>query len=381
MKTVGIIAEYNPFHKGHLYHINKIKEIYPDSILVLVMSSSFCQRGEPSIINKWDKTKIAIESGIDLVIELPFVFSTQSADTFAYGSTTLLEKLKVENLIFGSESNDIEKIKKLVQVQLNNEQFDVLTKIYMKMGENYPTALSKSLLDICGENITLPNDVLGISYVKAIMKNNYKLNPLCIKRTSSFHSMSLDTPITSASAIRKGLLENKSVVNNIPNNVIKYLEKPLHFQENYFKFLKYKIMNEDNISHYANISEGLDNKIKKNIISATSYDELIKSIKSKRYTYNKISRILNHILCNFKKCDNINKDIEYIRILGFNSKGQKYINKIKKEVDIPIISNFSKIKSPMIDIEFKATCTYASILEEDKKKELIELEYKNHPLR
>ena len=377
--AVGVIAEYNPFHNGHMYHLKKIKEMFPNEEIVAVISSSFTQRGEPSIINKWDKTDICLKAGIDLVIELPYVFSTESADYFSYGALTILEKLGVDKFIFGSETNDIDIFKKIVDIQLNNEDFDKLVKIYLKFGNNYPTALSLALKDLDGEVLTLPNDLLGISYVKIIKENNYKIKPFCIKRTSDYNSLSIDNNISSAAAIRKALEENKDVSSLVPDFVLENFSE-LHFKEDYFKFLKYKIMLDDNLERYQTVDEGLGFKLKKEIISSTSYDELIEKTKSKRYTQNRINRMLNHILCNFtkekkSKC----QDLEYIRILGFNDKGQIFINKNKKKCDLPIISNFSKNKSVMMEQEFIATLVYASILDEKRKKELIEKEYKYHP--
>lgn len=377
--AVGVIAEYNPFHNGHMYHLKKIKEMFPNEEIIAVISSSFTQRGEPSIINKWDKTDICLKAGIDLVIELPYVFSTESADYFSYGALTILEKLGVDKLVFGSETNDIDIFKKIVDIELNNEDFDKLVKIYLKFGNNYPTALSLALKDLDGEVLTLPNDLLGISYVKIIKENNYKIKPFCIKRTSDYNSLSIDNNISSATAIRKALEENKDVSSLVPDFVLEKFSE-LHFKEDYFKFLKYKIMLDDNLERYQTVDEGLGFKLKKEIISSTSYDELIEKIKSKRYTQNRINRMLNHILCNFtkekkSKC----QDLEYIRVLGFNDKGQMFINKNKKKCDLPIISNFSKNKSIMMEQEFIATLVYASILDEKRKKELIEKEYKYHP--
>ena len=377
--AVGVIAEYNPFHNGHMYHLKKIKEMFPNEEIIAVISSSFTQRGEPSIINKWDKTDICLKAGIDLVIELPYVFSTESADYFSYGALTILEKLGVDKFVFGSDTNDIDIFKKIVDIQLNNEDFDKLVKIYLKFGNNYPTALSLALKDLDGEVLTLPNDLLGISYVKIIKENNYKIKPFCIKRTSDYNSLSIDNNISSATAIRKALEENKDVSSLVPDFVLEKFSE-LHFKEDYFKFLKYKIMLDDNLERYQTVDEGLGFKLKKEIISSTSYDELIEKIKSKRYTQNRINRMLNHILCNFtkekkSKCQNL----EYIRILGFNDKGQTFINKNKKKCDLPIISNFSKNKSVMMEQEFIATLVYASILDEKRKKELIEKEYKYHP--
>ena len=170
MKAIGIIAEYNPFHNGHLYHLNTIKEQYKDYKIVLILNGNFTERGDVSIIDKWKRTEIALKEGIDLVIELPFPFATQSADYFSYGAITLLEYLNVEKVVFGSESDNIEDLKLIAKTQLDNEEFDKLVKIYSKFGYNYPTALSLALEDLTGKKITTPNDLLGISYIKTILK-------------------------------------------------------------------------------------------------------------------------------------------------------------------------------------------------------------------
>lgn len=376
MKSVGIIAEYNPFHNGHLYHSSKIKETYPDHTIVLVMSGNFTQRGDVSIIDKWKKAEIAKKLGIDLIIELPFPFATQSADYFSYGAITLLEYLKVEKIIFGSESNNIEDLETIVDAQLNNEDFDKLVKIYSKFGNNYPTALSLALKDLTGKNITTPNDLLGISYIKAIRKNNYKIIPETIQRTSSYHDESL-LEHSSATAIRKALRENKDITNYVPSITKEYLTN-LHFIEDYFPFLKYKIITEEDLSIYQTVDEGIDKAIKKEILNSTSYEDLVNRLKSKRYTYNKITRMLLHILCGFTKEKATQfKEISYIRILGFSKKGREYLNQIKKDVPVPIISKINRAKDPMLEFELHTTTLYALTESLENQIELNNQEYRN----
>ena len=203
--AVGIIAEYNPFHNGHMYHLQEIKKMFPNETIVAVISSSFTQRGEPSIIDKWKKTNICLEAGIDLVIELPYYYSSESADYFSYGALSILNELKVDKVVFGSETNDIEIFEKIVDTQINNPDFDKLVKIYMKLGNNYPTSLSLALKDLNNEVLTLPNDLLGISYVKIIKENNFNIKPFCIKRKNNYKDENLDD-ISSATAIKKALL-------------------------------------------------------------------------------------------------------------------------------------------------------------------------------
>ena len=381
METIGIIAEYNPFHNGHLYHLNTIKEMYPDSTIVLVMNGNFTERGDVSIINKWKKTKIAINLGIDLVIELPYPFATQSADHFAYGAVTLLEKLNVDKLVFGSESNNIEDLKLIAKTQIENDEFEKLVKIYSKMGKNYPTALSCALEDLTGKKIETPNDLLGISYIKAILENKYKIKPETIKRTNDYHSTELDNEISSATSIREALKNNQNIDNQVPKETKNELNN-LHFIDDYFNILKYKIITEKDLSIYQTVDEGIDNLLKKEITNCNSYDELIKKVKSKRYTYNKISRMLIHILCNFtkEKANNF-REIKYIRILGLNKKGRDYLNTIKKEINIPIISKITREKDEMLEFEIETTKIYDIINNSNLvKKEFERIYYKNEEI-
>ena len=353
MNAIGIIAEYNPFTNGHLYHINEIKKKYKDHIIILVMSGNFTQRGIPSIIDKFKKTELALKFGIDLVIELPYPFATQSADFFSYGAITILEKLKVEKIVFGSESNNIDDLELIAKTQIKNDELDKLVKIYSKLGYSYPTALSEAIYDLTGKKITTPNDLLGVSYIKTIIENNYNIKYETIKRTNDYHN-----DIESATMIRKLLSENKSINNLVPEIELNYLNN-LHFQNNYFNILKYKIITEEDLSIYQTVDEGIDKLLKKEITNANNIDEYISLIKSKRYTYNKISRMLNHILCNFtKEKAKLFREIKYIRILGLNYKGKKYLNKIKKDLDIPLISKLQREKDEMLEFELETTKIY-----------------------
>ena len=374
MKSIGIIAEYNPFHNGHLYHLNTIKEKYPDYTIIVVMNGNFTERGDITIIDKWKRTDIALELGVDLVIELPFPFSTQSADYYAYGAITILEKLQCEKVIFGSESNNIEDLKVIAKTQINNEEFDKLVKVYCKLGNNYPTALSKALEDLVGKKVTTPNDLLGISYIKTILKNNYKIIPETIKRTNDYHDKELNNTFSSATSIRESLKQDNSIKDQVPINTLKRLNN-LHYMDMYFNILKYKIITEDNLEKYQTVETGMNKKLKEVISNVNTYDELIKSLKSKKDTYNKISRMLLHILCNFTKDDaEAFKEIKYIRILGFNKTGKAYLNNIKKELDVPIISKITREKDPMLEFELNTTKIYDLIYNEG----LFTKEYQNH---
>ena len=373
MKKIGIICEYNPFHNGHLYHLEKIKEKYPDSLIVLVMSSSFTQRGEISILNKWEKTEIALRFGIDLVIELPFVFASQSADIFARGAISILKELQVDTLVFGSESNDPQKLIDIAKIQIENKDYDSIVKAYLDKGENYPTAMSLALSNICKDTVTLPNDILGLSYTKEILKQNANIEIVTIKRTNDFHNKELNNKIVSASAIRNNL-NDENLSNYVPDITYKFLKEKKQ-NNNYFNYLKYKILSEqEKISIYQTVDEGIHNRILKYIEEANSIDELIQKIKTKRYTYNKLHRMFTHILCGFTKSDAKDIKINYIRILGFNNKGIKYLNKIKKETILPIITNFKKEYESLLKQETKIEKIYSLVMNDY-------IDYKRKPIK
>ena len=369
--SIGIICEYSPFHNGHLYHIKKIKEMYPESKIILVMSSNFLQRGDVSILNKWDKTEIALKYGVDIVIELPFVFSSQSADIFARGAIEILKNMNVDKLVFGSELNDIEKLKKCASIQ-STKKFNDEVKKYLDEGINYPTALSKVLDSMLGFSIKNPNDLLAVSYIKEIIRQKTNIEPICIKRTNSFHDKKLSSDITSATSIRLALKEKKNIKKYVPTLTYKKLKKEKHFIDDYYDYLKYKIISDNDLSKYQTVDEGIESRIKKYINSSNTFEELVNNIKTKRYTYNKISRMLIHILCSFTKEEAKNLKSEYIRILGFNEKGKKYLNSIKKNTKLPIITGYSNINSKILDIENRVNNIYALNNNDLIKRELKE---------
>lgn len=373
---IGIICEYNPFHNGHIYHIEKIKELYPDSTIVLVVDSHFTERGDISILDKIAKTKIALENKVDLIVELPFVFATQSADIFAYGAISILNKLNVDLLIFGSESNNIDALKEAALTQIEDKNYNNIVKEFLDEGTNYPTALAKALNMLTGNHINKPNDLLGISYIKAIITTASQIKPLTIERTNDYHDLTINK-ISSASAIRKALSSKNDVSTTIPEITKKYVR--FIDENNLFNYIKYKIIsNIDELNQYQTTDEGIENRIKKFIYKANSLDELILNIKTKRYTYNKIKRMLIHILCDFKKDEAQNLEIEYLRILGFNKKGQDVLNKVKKKLDIPIYFNYKENLNKYFNLEFKATAIYALICNDQT---LVEKEFKVFPIR
>lgn len=378
MDKIGIICEYNPFHNGHIYHLEKIKEMFPDSFITLVLSASFTERGEFSYLTKWDKTRIALKYKVDLVVELPFIFTVRSADLFAYYAVSMLEKLKMDYLIFGSETDDVDTLKNLVSTMLYNKDYDKLVKKYLDLGNNYPASCMKALYNLTNVNINNSNDLLGISYIKTIFLNDYKIKPLTIKRTNNYLAKEITSDISSATSIREYYLNNQDIDKTIPDITKQYLTIKKNYQEKYFSILKYKLINEINdLDKYLDVVEGIDTRIKKVILKSNTLKELIDNIKTKRFTYNKLNRMFLHILFNFEKKDS-KQDLNYIRILGFNQKGRLYLKTIKNDLDIPLITNYKDIDDFVLKFELKVTILYLTIID---REDLIKEELKSIPIK
>ncbi len=349
MDIIGIICEYNPLHNGHIYHINKIKELYPHSLLILVLNGYFLERGEKSILTKEDKTKLALFYGIDIVVELPTLFGTQAADIFASKAIEILSYFHVQKLIFGSELNDIESLKKIVD-QLEKAEAQNQIKVFLVQGLNYPTALSKAIQ--MHKDFNNPNDLLAISYIKAIQKGNYAIEPISIQRTSHYHDIKSTDKIVSASNIRNKIKKQEDIRKYLPQNVIPYIKKPQ--EDVFFKLLKLKILTTPHLEDYLTVDEGIENKLIESMKQSKDFDTFIKLVKTKRYTYNKIHRMCIHILLGILKKENTLK-LPYIRILGFNKKGQEYLKTLKKE--LKEITKIDK-NSTVYKTEMKASILY-----------------------
>ena len=355
MESIGVICEYSPFHNGHLYHINKIKELYPDSTIILVVNGYFLERGSISLMSKANKTTLALEYGVDLVLELPTVYGTQSADVFASKSIEILNKFKVKKIVFGSECNDIRNLESIARKQLENkDELDKLIKENLKMGMSYPASLAKSL------NIDelKPNDLLGISYIKCILENKYNIEYVSIKRTNEYLDVSDNSSIISATNIRKKLLDNEDISKFIPGYNLEYISKIDY--DKLFELLKYKIITDNSLDRYLDVTEGLDKKLKNVIYDSNSMEELIDNVKSKRYTFNRVNRMLTHILLGIEKDVN---DIEYsyVRVLGFNNKGKVYLNKIKKDINTcvdkdSLIYRYELVAASLYELVTNAKC-------------------------
>jgi len=368
MRIIGFITEYNPFHKGHLLHLNKSKELSSATHTIAIMSGSFVQRGEPAIIDKWSRAKMAIENGIDLVIELPVVYAVSSAELFALGGVKILNSLNcVDYLGFGCEVGIIEPLDRIANVLVNeSEEFKIVLKNHLSSGMSFAqsrsVALDFVLKDVdynYSDIVSKSNNILGIEYLKALKSLNSTITPITFSRIGSeYNDLSTDVEIASATAIRnlilaEGLDKAEALLPKPSYEIlVEFLNKYKNFNtiENYKDILGYLLLSigEDRLSQYFDVEIGMENRLKNIELIEYTIEELIKSASSKRITSSRIRRLLVHMLLDIDKEMISSAKImkpSFIRILGSNKKGFEIINKIKENSDVEIITKFSTSKS------------------------------------
>lgn len=351
MKVLGIIGEYNPFHNGHLLHLNKTIDIVHPDFTIAVMSGNFMQRGEPAIVDKWTRANLALTQGIDMVIELPVIYSIGSAEDFADGAIKILKEMGIVNFLsFGSECGDINKLEALADLFVNEpREFKEILNMELATGITYPKALYNSTKAYFAKGeefaniLNSPNNTLGIEYIKAMKKNKLKATVLTIGRNSDYldNTNSVINGIASGSTIRNLIKEDMKFHTAVPFETFETImqnkkEGNLVYSLNQFeKQILYLVRSKSafELENIYGISEGLENRIKKSASISTNLDELIKNIKSKRYTRAKITRILTSILLNITKNDaaTAKKTKPYIRVLACNQNGKLLISQIAKE--------------------------------------------------
>lgn len=375
MKILGIVVEYNPFHTGHLYHLEKAKEIVQPDLTIAIMSGNYVQRGEVAIIDKFKRSELAIKYGVDLVIELPFVYVSQSADYFCKGAIDLLYHIGVTDLVFGSECGTIETFKEIAYaIEKQPDTYNQYVRNAMNQGLRYPDACNQALSQLLGKSIVTPNDLLGLGYVKEVIFNHYPINLHCIERSNDYHETTLNK-VASATALRKALFNHEDVHEYLFD--MSYYTK-LYKQSDFFSYLKYQIIiqDENSLKKLHLVDEGIENLLKKVIYQVNCYDELVSTLTSKRYTKTRIQRMLLHILLNNTKQEIQNAlSVDYLHILKMNQKGQAYLHQIKKICDYKIITNLSTYKHPALDLEIKTSKFLA--LQDDS---ILEQEFKNIPI-
>ena len=363
-KVLGIVAEYNPFHNGHLFHLEESKKITGATYTIAVMSGNFTQRGSTSLIDKWSKAKSAIENGIDLVIELPVLYSISSAENFAEGAIKILNSLGVVDYIsFGAETSNIDILEKVADILYREpKEFKAILSHELEKGNSFPKARENALLMYLNDIKTYsnvlssPNNILGIEYLKALKKYKSSIIPICVHRyEAEYNDISYTGNIASSTAIR-------NIVKNNGLNILANLMPPYSYSSLidsikvghvvpdisvFEREIIYNLrkMSLADIANLPDVNEGLENAIKNAANSCNSIVEFLNIIKSKRYTNTRIQRILLYSLLGISKKDmQISKKINpYIRVLGFNERGKFIVSEVAKaNPSLSIITSVKK---------------------------------------
>ncbi len=389
MKICGIVAEYNPFHNGHKYQIEQTKKLTNCDTVIAIMSGNFIQRGLPALFDKWTRAKMAIKNGVDIVIELPTCYATSSAEFFAHGAVGIMDALNCIDVIsFGSKYNDIEVLKRIASVlHTEPEEYKKLLQKELKKGTSYPIARSNALKIFLKkefdskilENILLDsNNILGIEYLKALLTYDSPITPCAIERIGGdYNSTNIVGNICSATGIREMLQTNNisRLPDVVPEQTFEILTSEIAFGKapmginNFEKEILYSLreLSLDDLSQISDVTEGLENVLKKSICEAYEINDLIEKIKTKRYTKTRVQRILMHILLGIKKSilHEQKETPQYARILAFSPNGKKMIPELVKNSRIPIVTSVSKFiktatptQKEMLDLDILATNIY-----------------------
>ena len=385
MKAVGLVTEYNPFHNGHLYHLNKAMELTGADISVAVMSGDFVQRGEPAVLDKYTRASMALNSGVNLVVELPVNYAVSSAESFAAGALKVLDYIKADSIAFGSESGDIERLSKLAHILCDNE--DVLYKEiskYTANGISYAAARQKVVEKLMDKDtaamLTSSNNILAVEYLKAIIKNNYAIKPYTVQRQGdAYNDTDIRSDYASATALR-GNLKTDNISKYIPVKAGLILSSNTNYIYPYdiTEALFTRLLNIlfasnydknvfiENVMQYPDVSKEIAGRLYKSAMDmitrtvpqwagskydgAFSFGSLCEHIKTKEVPLSRIKRALVRITLGLDK-----KHMEkyanepYIRVLGFDKKGQEYLSYIRKTVEVPLITKTADYKEMLLD--------------------------------
>lgn len=376
ISAVGIIAEYNPFHNGHRYQIEKARQITKADYVIAVMSGDFVQRGTPAIYDKYTRTAMALQSGVDLVIELPAAFATSSAEDFAACGVSLLTGLgAVNSVCFGSECGDIAPMVQIATILANEPAaYTGFLKEELRLGTTYPqartTALRRYLKKSHDQELEVllnsPNNILGIEYCKALIRQNSPITPVTIPRAGSgYHDISLTTDFCSASALRMVLRDqdrHDQIRSQVPEAVFSILmdSAPLDSQD--FSLLLntaiLRLMEEgDSLSRYCDVSEELETRIRKYALDFCSFEKRIEQLKTKQYTYTRVSRALLHLMLGIKKEDTAHfcqrSYAPYARVLGFRKSAATLLTQIKQRGTLPLITKTADASGILLPEDYR----------------------------
>lgn len=375
MPVAGIIAEYNPFHNGHLYQIQAVKKKFPDASLVVAMSGNFLQRGEPASFDKWTRAEQALANGADLVVEMPVLACVQPADRFAFNGVSILASLGVTDLFFGAEHAEYDFAAYARLVQSTHGDF----KTY---NESYAATFQKAVAAKIGHNVDQPNDLLGLAYAKANLKlgEPLRLNPIQ-RKNANYHEVELKAgTIASATAIRQHYLAGNlaKLSAYVPEATLATLKtQRLLTWDDFFPYLKYKLLSTApaRLGEIYGMAEGIEYRLKEQLErlpSTADFDQWLKAVKTKRFTYTRLSRLACALLLELTPAEVKEYDqAPYMRLLGFSAKGQQILSRAKKTSAHQIVAKVSKDdKNAAYRVDYRAGKIYQlqNQLEQDLKR-------------
>lgn len=401
MKALGVIVEYNPFHNGHYFHIEAAKQEAQPDVIIAVMSGNFLQRGEPALVNKWYRTEMALRQGIDIVIELPYRFATQKAETFALGAVSILNALYCDTLCFGSEHGEIEAFHKTKAfIEKNEDKYQLSIHQNIKNGISYPSALNQAFTELIPTedmvNLSKPNNILGYHYIEAIDKLKSTIKPLTIKRKNAeYHDEHFSSEtIASATSIRKAIFSDspdQDISRFIPSPtqdlLLRYIQTYTNFHqwENYWPLLKYRLLQSSptDLREIYEVEEGLENRLKKMALNSKSFQDFMQKVKTKRYTWTRLQRACLHILTNTKKVEMLTDKMtpSYLRLLGMTETGRRYLNERKKDISLPLVTKVAAFQDNYdLSLDMKVAQIYSCGLPEPYQSLLLQSEIVQQPI-
>lgn len=374
MKACGIVAEYNPFHKGHAYQIERARAQTGAEVIIAVMSGNFLQRGEPAIVDKWTRTQMALSAGVDLIVELPVIWSIQPADYFAEGAIRILNTLNIDYLSFGTEAGTAHDFLKAANFLLQNEKrISEEIKKSTEMNMPYAKKMEEIIFKLNPDfplDLASPNLQLALSYQKEILKQGMgnKIDVFPIERIgAAYGEENIDnhSEITSATAIRKAVFRGEDISSYLKERSTFFFNQKIAEKvswENYFLLLKYQltVKSKSELKEIYQMTEGLENRLKNFIEESNSFEEFINKVKTKRYTRTRLQRLLSYVLLNIKKADveEAFTSQPSVRILGFNQNGQSYLNQESFDRSVPVISNVNRETKKYLKHDLKSGKIY-----------------------
>ncbi|UII57298.1 nucleotidyltransferase [Cytobacillus spongiae] len=402
MNAVGVVVEYNPFHNGHAYHLEMAKKTANAEVVIAAMSGNFLQRGEPALLSKWARAKMALLGGADLVFELPYQFATQKAETFANGAVSLLSSVGCQSICFGSEDGDVNRFYQTASfINNHHDEFQMKIKYHIEKGISYPSAISQAFKDLSPDeeviDLSKPNNILGFHYLQAVQKLAPSINIFTVSRKSAnYHDEHFaSSTIASATSIRKTLFSDDGSIQGVKQYVPESTYRQLvdyyhaygsfHSWENYWPLLRFRLLqtNPEELRRVYEVEEGIEHRLISIALTSNSFYDFMKKLKTKRYTWTRLQRICLHVLTNSLKSEMSNHDeqVKFLRLLGMTEKGKMYLNKMKGQTSVPIVSKLSAHQhEPAIKLDIRASRLFALGAIESKRQLLLDLDYKQPPI-